>query len=101
MNASGFRPIGEQVLIFPDPVEQVTETGIQIMTDKELDRIELGQTEGLVVELAKSLTDVEFAAGDRVVFKKFAGILMDGDDGARYRLIDKKDVLGVKETENA
>ena len=49
MNQAGIRPIGDQVLIKIEEVEQVTKSGIQLMTDKELDRLELGQTEGTVI----------------------------------------------------
>jgi co-chaperonin GroES (HSP10) len=109
MNDARIRPIGEQILILPDQVEQMTASGLQIMSDKEVDRLELGQTEGVVVAIAKGLTDhefftasevkvvLEFAAGDRVIFTKFAGLLMDGADGKRYRLIERKDIKGVFE----
>lgn len=94
-NPSGIRPLGDQVLVFPDPMEQVTASGIQIMTDKELDRLELGQTEGVVVAGAGEGYEV----GDRIIFTKYSGLLMDGVDGLRYRLVDKRDVRGVYENE--
>lgn len=109
MNAAQIRPIGDQILILPDQVEQTTASGIQIMSDKEMDRLELGQTEGVVVEIAKGLvnpvffdtndvkTSLEFAVGDRVIFAKFSGLLMDGADGKRYRLVERKDIKGVFE----
>jgi chaperonin GroES len=101
MNAAGIRPVGGQVLILPDQIAQATESGIQIMTDKEMDRAELGQTEGLVVSIGEKKEEgvLEFSSGDRVVFAKFSGLLMDGRDGQRYRLIDQKDVKGVFENE--
>jgi co-chaperonin GroES (HSP10) len=112
VNAAKIRPIGDQILILPDQVEQTTSSGIQIMSDKEMDRLELGQTEGVVVAIAKGLTEheffsasevkvsLEFALGDRVIFAKFAGLLMDGADGKRYRLIERKDIKGVFENDN-
>lgn len=101
MNTSGIKPIGEQILIFPNPVEQTTETGIQLMTDVQLEREELGQTEGVVVALGSKVGEVEFAPGDTVIFNKYSGLLMDGLDEQRYRLIDQKDIRGVfKENEN-
>ena len=105
MNSSGIRPIGEQVLILPDEVPQATESGIQLMTDAELDRHELGQTEGTVIELGSLAAftkdgngfpvQSEFKPLDRVVFAKYSGLLMDGLDGRRYRLVDRKDIKGV------
>jgi co-chaperonin GroES (HSP10) len=99
MNSAGIRPVGEQVLVLPDPVAQETESGLVVMTDKELDRLELGQTEGDVVEIAKGVKDAEYGPGDRVIFRKYSGLLMDGADGQRYRLVEKKDVVGVFEGE--
>jgi chaperonin GroES len=102
MNQSGIRPVGEQVLIEPDPVEETTESGIITMTDTERDRLELGQTEGMVLQIAEKLGETcEFRAGDRVVFRKYSGLLLDGNDFKRYRLIEKRDVVGVfEETQN-
>lgn len=100
MNPSGIRPIGDQVLLLPEQVSQTTDSGIQIMTDKEMDRLELAQVEGVVVEISqKMLTSgpLEFSVGQRVVFAKYAGLLLDGDDGKRYRLIETKDIKGVYE----
>ena len=96
MNQAKIRPIGDQVLILPDAVETVTASGIQVMTDRELDRIELGQTEGMVIEISKDI-NAEFERGDRVVFAKYSGLLLDGADGFRYRLVEKKDIKGVFE----
>ena len=90
-NTSGIRPLKGQVLILPDPVETVSESGIQLMTDKEQDRLELGQTEGVVLDGAGE----GYEDGDRVIFSKYSGLLMDGIDGQRYRLVEQKDVKGV------
>lgn len=95
-NSAYIRPVNDQILIAPDAVETQTESGITLMTDKELDRLELGQTEGVVVEIAPGVA-VEFAVGDRVIFAKYSGLLLDGADGLRYRLVEKKDVKGVFE----
>ena len=95
-NSAYIRPVNDQILISPDAVETETESGIKLMTDKELDRLELGQTEGVVVEIAPGVA-VEFAVGDRVIFAKYSGLLLDGADGLRYRLVEKKDVKGVFE----
>ena len=95
-NSAYIRPVNEQILIRPDAVETETESGIKLMTDKELDRLELGQTEGVVVEIAPGIA-VEFVVGDRVIFAKYSGLLLDGADGLRYRLVEKKDIKGVFE----
>jgi len=35
--------------------------------------------------------------GDRVIFRRYAGEQFDGDDGIKYRLMNDKDILAIKE----
>jgi co-chaperonin GroES (HSP10) len=100
MNTAKIKPVGDQVLVSPDPVENecLAIPGFVTMSDKERDRLELCQTEGVLVEIAKGIEgDLGYAPGDRIIFAKYAGLLIDGADGQRYRLLAQKEIKGVFE----
>jgi co-chaperonin GroES (HSP10) len=101
INTSGIRPVGISILVLPEQIEQFTESGIQISTDKENAREEMAQTDGLVIAIADAAFDDEVSArckvGDRVIMAKFAGMVRKGKDGLTYRLIRDHDVVAILE----
>jgi co-chaperonin GroES (HSP10) len=105
-NESGIKPVGTTVLVYPDPVEETTESGIVVTTGQETERAQLGQTDGLVVAISEdAFTDLgegkpRCVVGERVIFAKYAGMVRIGNDGKSYRLIHDRDVLAVLTGEN-
>jgi co-chaperonin GroES (HSP10) len=53
-NTSGIHPKGHRVLILPDPVEEVTQSGIILSVGENRDRERLAQLKGTVVELCNT-----------------------------------------------
>jgi len=106
-NSSGLTPVGMSVLVLPNQVAKETESGIIMMTDRELERHEMKQTDCLVVAIASEAFNDEKTprckVGDRIITRAYAGILREGNDGLTYRIIADHDVLAIlaeKEEEN-
>jgi co-chaperonin GroES (HSP10) len=103
-NNSGIKPVGISILVLPDQVEQTTESGIVLSTHDQHAREEMGQTDGLVVEISPFAYYDEKTprcqVGDRVVMAKYAGMVRVGNDGLTYRLIKDNDVIALLEKGN-
>ncbi len=89
-----FRPLGERVIVQPIELEQQTKGGIFLPdTAKEKPQ------EGNVVAVGPgrvaddgSRIPMELAAGDKVIYSKFAGTeYKDGDD--EYLILRESDIL--------
>lgn len=98
-NTSGIIPVGDTILVLPDQIESKSASGIITSTEKETDRLELGQTDGEVIAVspdAWSDHDKKWAkVGDRVIFAKYTGMVREGKDGKRYRLVNDEDIKAV------
>lgn len=102
-NNSGLRPMEFNVVVQPDPVEEVTKGGIIIPTTKT-DRDKLAVEEGTLVAVSPhAFTYADWPegaeppkVGDRVVFARYAGALHTRD-GVDYRVIKDKDIVAVVE----
>jgi chaperonin GroES len=105
-NKSGYRPIGDFVIIRPDMLAHKTSGGVEL-TDDAIDRHQLAAITGVVIECggaaykwnADRTRPYEGDApqpGDRVIFEKFAGRPFRGADGNEYRIMDDKCVAGIK-----
>lgn len=97
----GIRPVEYGVLVYPLEAEEKTKGGIIVAQNtKELE--EIGGTVGILVAVAERAgSDVwgEDApkVGDRVIFSRYAGQLVQGNDRRLYRLMKDKDINGVQE----
>ena len=98
-NASGIHPKGHRVLILPDPVEEVTQSGIILSVGQERDRERLEQLKGTIVEVGDSAwldqPSPWAKVGDHVIFGKYSGLIYDGDDEKEYRIINDLDVVAI------
>lgn len=106
----GFEPTEYNVIIAPEDIETVTKGGI-ILTDDKKEREGLAAVRGRLVSvspLAFTYHDAHGAphrsgwhgveppkAGDAVIYKKYGGILTDGEDGKEYRILKDSDVIAV------
>ncbi len=98
-NKSGIHPKGHRVLILPDPVEEVSESGIVLSVGQTADRERLAQLRGTIVELGSTAwhdQPVPWAeVGDHIIFGKYSGLIYKGDDGLEYRIINDLDVVAT------
>jgi len=98
-NTSGIHPKGHRVLILPDPVEEVTQSGIIVSVGENRDRERLAQLKGTVVELGNTAwldqPSPWAQVGDHVIFGKYSGLIYQGDDSKEYRIINDLDVVAL------
>jgi co-chaperonin GroES (HSP10) len=99
INTSGIHPKGHRVLILPDPVEEVTQSGIILSVGENRDRERLAQLKGTIVELGNTAWLDQPSPwaneGDHVIFGKYSGLIYQGDDGKEYRIINDLDVVAI------
>jgi len=98
-NKSGIHPKGHRVLIYPEPVETTTASGIVVSTGTNVDRERLAQLRGTVVELGNTAwhdqPDTWAKVGDKVIFGKYSGLIYTGDDEKEYRIINDLDIVAT------
>ena len=101
INESGVYPVGHRVLILPEQVEEKTQSGIIVHSASQLAREEMGQINGVVVDVGASAYSDQAApwcqVGDRVIIGKYSGLIYDGKDGKKYRVINDLDVVALVE----
>jgi co-chaperonin GroES (HSP10) len=95
------KPAGHRVLVLPDPIEEVSEGGIIMVTSNNTDREKQAQMFGTVVDIGYTAWK-DFgggnwcSVGDRIAFAKYGGfIIKDPADGKEYRLLNDEDVCAV------
>lgn len=106
MNESGIHPVEFHVVVKPDPVEEVTKGGI-IMLASTAERDKLAVEEGTLVAaspMAFTYADWPEDArkprpGDRVMWKRYAGLLRTRN-GVDWRVLNDKDIVGILEEED-
>jgi|DEB0MinimDraft_10_1074344.scaffolds.fasta_scaffold05829_3 chaperonin GroES len=95
VNNSGIEPVGDRVVIKAEPIEEKTSGGI-LIPDPERAKHGNSQVFGHIVAIgpdAWSDYSEPFAkVGDRVIFAKFGGLFVDGEDGEEYRIFNDVDV---------
>ena len=98
-NTSGIHPKGHRVLILPDPVEEVSKSGIILSVGENRDRERLAQLKGTVIEIGNSAWHDQPSPwaeiGDHVIFGKYSGLIYQGDDDKEYRIINDLDVVAL------
>ncbi len=85
----GIRPLGARVLVRVVEEESVTKSGL-VIPDTAKDKPQRGE----VVAVGDDEEVIKVAAGDLILFAKYAGteLRLDGDD---YLILDAADLLAV------
>lgn len=98
----GLRPMGYNVLIAVDVLEEKTAGGI-IIPGKHKEREDSASEKGRLVAVSEmafkggdwsGVTDLP-KAGDLVRFQRYAGNEFEGEDGRKYRIVADSDLKGV------
>lgn len=98
----GIMPMEYNVLIAPEDTEEVTKGGI-ILTASLKETNDLASQKGRLVAMSPhAFSYAEWPegarkpeVGDAVLFAKYAGSLIDGDDKREYRVVKDKDIVAV------
>lgn len=113
----GVRPTKYRALVLPDEVNDLTDGGIAI-PGQSADKAENGQTEGEFISSgSKAFNDWKVYGkrwlwvwwfnrllnpdeipkpGDRVVFERYAGQYLTGEDGLEYRMLNDDQIVGIR-----
>lgn len=98
MSESGIAPVGHRVLVLPEETERKTKSGI-ILQDKTVMMEESAQTQGTVIALGDTCWFDEekpwAKVGDFVMFGKYAGVVYEGNDGKKYRVLNDRDIVAI------
>jgi chaperonin GroES len=98
-NESGWSPLNDKILVYPDQASEKTKGGIQLTADS-IARHTLASEAGVCVEIGPDCT-LKISPGDRIYIERYAGQLVTGHDGKVYRLMDQSSVGAVfKESNN-
>lgn len=90
---SQIRPLGDRILVEPLPSEDVTPGGI-VIPEVARDR----PSEGRVLAVGPEASLLEFGGrGARVVFSKYAGTELTGDDGTQVLVLRADEVIAIRE----
>jgi len=98
INNSGIEPTGGHILILPDATERQTAAGI-IIPDTVADKEQAAATSGVVISIgASAWVDIDDGSpwakvGDRVVYGRYAGKVLKGQDEVNYTLINDNDII--------
>lgn len=98
----GLKPMGYNVLVAVDVMEEKTAGGI-IIPGKIADREDSASEKGLLVAVSEmafkggdwtGVTELP-GVGDLVRFQRYAGSEFEADDGKKYRIVSDADLKGV------
>jgi co-chaperonin GroES (HSP10) len=103
VNTSGITPTEFMCLVKPDQVDE--KIGSVFIPDEVKERKQHAASEGVLVAASPVAFGYESwpdnaripQPGDRVIWRSYAGITVDGDDGAKYRLIPDKEIAAIRE----
>ena len=104
-NTSGCIPVGEKILILPYIAVDQTEGGIH-MPDAFKERMQLSAEMGVIVAVGddaftwnadrtRHFAGYKPKVGDHVHFERYAGAVVQGDDGVEYRICEDKQIGAV------
>ena len=98
INTSGITPVGHRILVLPEEKETKTAAGI-ILHGTYADREDMAQIKGVIIAIGedayKDTPSVWCGEGDQVIFAKYSGIIWEGTDGQKYRVLNDLDIVGV------
>lgn len=104
-NTTGINPTEFKVLIAPKATEEITKGGI-IIPQSHQEAEKYASVEGVIVDVShlafSYATPEEWdgkkpKAGQRVIYAKYAGVRVKGQDGGEYLLVNDKDVVATVE----
>jgi chaperonin GroES len=104
----GFYPVEYNVVIAPEVTETVTKSGL-IIPDATKEKEDAAKTWGLLVSASPLAFNFDAwpdgqhppKSGDIVLYAKYGGTLVTGDDGREYRVLKDKDIALVRHNPNS
>lgn len=105
-NFSGWSAVGDRVLVCSDAASSKSKGGVELTQDYTFRHTQAAIT-GVIIECGdeafkwngdrtRPFEGLKPKPGDRVIFERYAGSPIVGDDGKLYRLMDDKCIGGMK-----
>ncbi|UOF81787.1 co-chaperonin groeS [Caudoviricetes sp.] len=99
----GLKALEYKVIVHPVKVEERTKGGI-VLPDIVVEKDQNSAMEGTIVDISPlAFTYAEWpadaskpAVGDKVIFSRYSGINVKGNDGLEYRIMNDKDIVAVR-----
>lgn len=96
-NNSGVIPLVNKVLVRTDEFSEITKGGVYV-TEVKMDNMTMASESGVIVDVGPDAFSImpsghKWASrkptpGDHIYYDKYAGLLVMGNDGKTYRLMD-------------
>ena len=94
-NTSGYQATGFLILLRPYEIAKVSKGGI-VLVDETQERAMLQDQRAVVLDIGAAAwcdePEARCQIGDRVLISRYAGQLITGLDGKKYRLVNDKDI---------
>ena len=114
-NRSGIYPRGDRILVKPEEIEEKTAGGI-VIPETIKDQHSMAQSIGTLVAVGpdawthyverdaatvrtRGYSEAFARVGDRVLYARYAGVQLEGKDGAKYRLLNDDDITALVDPE--
>jgi len=105
MHGKTFQPVEYKVLVKPDLIEETDDAikrfkalGMEL-PEAEKQRDKMKQITGTLIAVGgrafEDFGNPSPSIGDKVYFAKYAGMILESDDKAEYRLMSDKDITAV------
>lgn len=106
-NESGFIPVGDRVLVLPDSASETTSGGISL-PQPLIERMTMSAETGVMVAIGDGAFIVNSDGisaysgrkpkpGERVFVERYAGQIINGVDGKKYRVMDSRCIGAIQE----
>ena len=104
-NYSGYSPVGEFVLVLYDKSPEKTAGGV-ILADTTRENNSEASEAGIIVELGDDAFQWNYdrsrpfsgrkpEPGDRIFFERYAGSVIHGTDGVKYRIMQDRCIAAI------
>ena len=102
LNESGYKPTTFRVIVKMDKVQEKTEGGI-ILPTEVIDTKQFAKSEGTLVDKGycafvdkeNQLWPEKPEIGNRVAFKAYGGLNINGKDGELYRVLNDEEIFAI------
>jgi len=98
MNVKQLKPLGDRVLIKPTVEEEKSKGGILLPDTVSKEKPQVGE----ILEIGPGAANKEgkiipmiVKKGDKVVYAKYSGTDIKGDDDEDYLILSEKDILAI------
>jgi chaperonin GroES len=98
MNVKELKPLGDRVLIKPIFEEEKSKGGILLPDTVSKEKPQLGEVLAIgpgAISKEGKIIPMTIKSGDKVVYAKYSGTDIKGDDDEDYLILSEKDILAI------